>query len=535
MRCGLEFPWVNMITVPFMKALMPVLVLSLAIGWPAHADEIPAHRAKQIHDAAPAKARVEAQQPRRVLIWITPPHLMEKDPHKGYCIPYGTAAMRTLGTKTGAFEPVVSDNLEIFFPENLRRFDAVIMNNSSGRWITPSDADMEREEFRKRGDKAAVEQVLRKSLLDYVENGGGIVGVHYAIGANPHWPEFQELFGARYGGHPWNEEIGVRVDEPTHPLAAAFGGKNFRIADEIYQFRDPYSRDNVRVLLSLNTNESNMEVKWIDRKDGDFALAWVKPHGQGRVFYNAFGHRTEIYWHPAMLQFFLDGIQFATGDLPADAAPRKQAAAASEEGFVSLFNGKDLAGWEGDPNLWSVRDGAITGQTTAETRLKQNQFLIWQGGQPGDFELRCQFKLVGGNSGIYFRAEKLPGARDPLVGPQADFSADHRWTGVLMEYLKRDLLAERGQRVVIDEKGAKQVAGSFGDPSELLKAVKDQDWNNYTVIARGGSVVLKINGVTMCEVTDHDPRRTPAGYLALQVHTGPPMTVQFRNIRMKQF
>jgi type 1 glutamine amidotransferase len=502
----------------------------------SRASEIPAHQAKRIEAAAPVNAAVAPEKFRRVLIWITPAHLMEKDPHKGYCIPYGTFALQTLGKKTGAFVPVVSDDLANFLPGNLEQFDAIVMNNSSGPWITPTEADMEREAFRKHGtDKAAVEQVLRQNLLDYVAKGGGIAGIHYAIGANTHWPEFHQLFGARYGGHPWNEEVGIKVDEPDHPLVAAFGGNNFRIADEIYQFRDPYSRDEVRVLLSLDTNETNMGAQWIDRTDGDFALAWVKSHGQGRLFYTALGHRTEIYWHPAILQFFLDGIQFATGDLQAPASPLGSPGAAAEAGFKSLFNGKDLTGWEGDARLWSVREGAITGQTTAETGLKQNQFLLWQGGKPRDFELRCQFKLVGGNSGIYFRAEKLSEAKDPLVGPQADFSADHRWTGVLMEYLKRGILAERGERVVIDASGARQVIGSIGNPDELLKAVNDQDWNEYTIIAKGESVVLKINGVTMCEVTDRDPRRTPAGYLGLQVHTGPPMIVQFKNIRLKEF
>jgi len=209
-----------------------------------------------------------------------------------------------------------------------------------------------------------------------------------------------------------------------------------------------------------------------------------------------------------------------------------------EEGFVSLFNGKDLTGWDGDQRYWSVRNGAITAQTTADgPPLTVNNFLIWQGGQPREFELRLQFRIENGNSGIYFHSEKqtTDPRRDPRIGLQADISGgDQRWTGVIMEYLKRDVLAERGQRVVIDEQGRKQVS-SLGDPAELLKAVNEKDWNDYTVIVRGEQTILQINGVTMCELTDRDPRRTRAGYLALQVHVGPPMLVQFRNIRMRQF
>ena len=114
----------------------------------------------------------------------------------------------------------------------------------------------------------------------------------------------------------------MKVEEPGYPLAAAFGGKDFRLTDEIYEFGPPYARDKLRVFLSLDTKNTNMNVKWINRKDGDFAQAWVKTHGKGRVFYTGFGHRTEIFWNPAILQFYLDGIQFACGDLDAPTAPR---------------------------------------------------------------------------------------------------------------------------------------------------------------------------------------------------------------------
>ncbi len=300
--------------------LLPIVFLAWTL--PA-AEEIPADRARQIYDAAPAQPRVAPRKARRVLIWNTPAHLMEKDPHKGYCIPYGAAAFAAIGRKTRTFEPVVSDDLALYLPENLGRFDAIVMNNSSGPWITPTDADLEQAAFRQQGaDKDAVERALRRGLLDFVARGGGVVCVHYAIAANAHWPEFKELFGARFTGHPWNEEIGVRVEEPSHPLVAAFGGKDFRIADEIYEYGEPYDRTKLRVLLSLDPAKSNMGVKWISRKDNDFALAWVKAYGNGRVFNASFGHRTELYWDARVLQFYADAIQFATGDLPAPVAPR---------------------------------------------------------------------------------------------------------------------------------------------------------------------------------------------------------------------
>jgi type 1 glutamine amidotransferase len=254
-----------------------------------------------------------------VLVFNTPPHLMEKDPHKGYCIPYGAAAMRVLGEKTGAFEAVVSDDLTMFMPDQLRRFDAVVLNNASGSWITPSEATMQKLG---RTDPAAVEQTLKASILDWVSGGGGIVAYHYALGANSRWPEFHEMMGAVLGGHPWNEDVGVKVEDPQHPIVAAFEGKGFRIADELFQFSRVYDRSKVRVLLSLDNDVTNMSpANYTLRADRDFPMAYVKSHGKGRIFYTVFGHRTEIYWHPQVLRMYLDGIQFATGDLEAPTEP----------------------------------------------------------------------------------------------------------------------------------------------------------------------------------------------------------------------
>lgn len=509
-------------------------------------DEIPAHQAQRIFEAAPSRPRVEPKRSRRVLIWNTPAHLMGNDPHKGYCIPYGAAAFAAIARKTGAFEAEVSDDLAMYFPENLSRFDAVVMNNSSGSWITPTRTDLEQPQFRRHGSTAeAVEGVLRQSLLDYVRNGGGLVVIHYAVAANRHWPGFQELMGASFLGHPWNEEIGVRVEEPDHPLVAAFGGKDFRLADEIYEYGDPWRRDNVRVLLSLDPARTNMGVPWIHRKDDDFALAWVTTRGKGRLFVTSFGHRTELFWDSRVLEFYRDGVQFATGDLDAPAEPRsgppRRPVPGTEPvrglpGFVNLFNGRDLSGWEGDSRIWSVEDGAITGQTTEGTRVTENTFLTWKD-ELEDFELRLRFKLEDGNSGVYFRARKRGGSnqdREALTGMQADFSADGRWTGVIMEYTLREILAERGERVVIDEQGERVVTGKLERADELLAVAKPLEWNDYAIVARGGVIKIAINGITMAELEDRDPKRLKRGWLGLQVHTGPPMRVQFKNIHLRR-
>jgi uncharacterized protein len=529
-----------------MRSLSTLILAALITVGTFAADEIPADRARQIYNAAPATARVKPKADRRVLIWNTPRHLMKNDPHKGYCIPFGSAALEAIGKKTGAFEPIVSDDLAVYLPEHIRRFDAIVMNNSSGPWITPTEADLAKPAFQQHGsNKTAAEQSLRQSLLDYVRNGGGVVFLHYALAANGHWPEFKELAGGNFTGHPWNEEIGVTVEEPGNPLLAAFGGMDFRIADEIYEYGPPYDRSKVRVLLSLDPAQSNMGVKWINRKDNDFALAWVKSYGKGRVFNTSFGHRTELFWDAHVLAFYLGAIQFAVGDLDAPTGPRPEIPvrpvpgtdpAPGLPGFVSLFNGRQLAGWEGDSRVWSVRDSAITGQTTSEVRVSENNFLVWKD-EIEDFELRLKFRIEGGNSGIYYRARKRPPGQakgEALVGTQADLSADGRWTGVIMEYTLREILAERGQKMLISTNGQKQVLGSLGEAPKLLEVVKPGAWNDYTVVAQGGRVILKINDVSMCDLDDRDPKRLVRGWLGLQVHVGDPMKVQFRDIFLRR-
>ncbi len=509
--------------------------------------QVPAHELAAIRQAASqVTMRATPQKPRTVLIWNTPPTLMDKDPHKGYCIPYGTAGLQAIGEASRAFTPVVSDDLAEITPANLRRFDAIVLNNSSGPWITPTHEDLQKDALRELGsDAAQVEAALRQSFLDFVRRGGGVVSLHFAIAANAHWPEFRELFGASFTGHPWTEEVGVTNEDPQHPLVAAFGGADFRITDEIYEYGPPFDRTRLRVLLSLDPARTNMGVPWINRRDHDFALAWVKSYGEGRVFNTSFGHMASLYSNPQMLQFYLDAIQFATGDLSAPTEPRTerpkrnvpgtQPVPGMEPGFMSLFDGETLSGWQGDPQIWSVREGAITGRTTAETKLTENNFLIWKD-EVEDFELRLKFRLESGNSGIYFRARKRAANEsqaDPLIGMQADFDDSGRWTGVIMEYLLREVLTERGQAVTINETGQKQIAPApLQDPAELLSRVKKGEWNDYRIRAQGGRITLWINGAMTCQLNDQDPRRIPRGWLALQVHVGPPMIVQFKDIAL---
>jgi len=224
-------------------------------------------------------------------------------------------------------------------------------------------------------------------------------------------------------------------------------------------------------------------------------------------------------------------IAVSGSSVPAASAP-----ATPEPGFVNLFNGRDLTGWKGDTRIWSVRDGAIVGESKPDTGLAENSYLIWQDGTLADFELRAQFKIESGNSGIYCRARIRPPGQttpDPLIGWQADIDTKNWWTGVIMEWTGREKLAERGQRVHLRSDGTREVVGSLGNSDALATHIRPVgEWNDYTIRAVGGEISLTVNGVRMTELLDEDERRVLTGLLALQLHVGPPMRVQFKNLRL---
>ena len=198
-----------------------------------------------------------------------------------------------------------------------------------------------------------------------------------------------------------------------------------------------------------------------------------------------------------------------------------------------LFNGKDLTGWKGQPEFWSVKDGALTGQSTAENKVKENTFLIWQDGEVGDFELTLQYKIVGGNSGIQYRSKVVKAEYSVVAGYQADFEAGKTYSGILYEEKGRGILATRGQKVVIKEGNKKEVTGEVGKSDEIQAAIKNEDWNEYKIVAKGGSLQHFINGKLTVDVTDETAVGAKTGVLAFQLHAGPPMTVQFKSIVLK--
>ena len=216
-------------------------------------------------------------------------------------------------------------------------------------------------------------------------------------------------------------------------------------------------------------------------------------------------------------------------------------AATAQPGPQNLFNGKDLSGWDGNPKLWSVKDGAITGQTTADNPAKENTFLIWTNGTVADFELRCSYRIIPGddkgfgNSGIQYRSKIFDPAKWVVGGYQADMEAGKTYSGILYEERIRGIMAERGEKVVWTKDCKKEVTGKTGDSSQIQAAIKAGDWNEYIIIAKGNHLQHFINGRLTVDVTDDcESKRAASGILALQLHAGPPMKVQFKNFVMKK-
>jgi hypothetical protein len=207
-------------------------------------------------------------------------------------------------------------------------------------------------------------------------------------------------------------------------------------------------------------------------------------------------------------------------------------ASAGNERPHNLFNGKDLTGWEGDPAVWSVEDGAIVGRTSAEKPLENNTFLIWKDGEVANFRLRLEYRIEGGNSGVQYRSKVIDPAKWIVGGYQADIDSGKQYTGILYDEQGRGILTERGKRGEISEEG-EATSNSFAEAAELQKEVRSDDWNKYVIEALGPRLRHVINGKLMSETVDRDKeKKAQSGVLALQVHKGPPMTVRFRNIQL---
>ena len=223
-------------------------------------------------------------------------------------------------------------------------------------------------------------------------------------------------------------------------------------------------------------------------------------------------------------------------------APLPVAPPPADVGFVPIFDGKTLAGWDGDPKYWRVENGCLVGEITPETIIKRNTFLIWRGGSPRDFELKVAYRISAqGNSGINYRSIQLPDAPWSMAGYQADIDGPEknkpplRHTGQNYEERGRTFLARRGEMVRVDDTAKPTVIASLGDSAALKAFINDDGWNEFHLIVRGNQLTHILNDHVMSVVVDDDVKnRRFDGLIGVQVHVGAPMKVEFRNFLLKQ-
>ena len=220
---------------------------------------------------------------------------------------------------------------------------------------------------------------------------------------------------------------------------------------------------------------------------------------------------------------------------------RPEPIAGDEPGFDEIFDGRTLAGWEGNPTYWRVENGALVGEITPATVIKSNTFIIWRGGRPKDFELKLDYRITpDGNSGINYRSAVVPDAVTPanqfsMRGYQCDLDGRKRYPGNNYEEKGRLFLAVRGQMTHVVGGRPPVLLSTFGDADALAQRVTD-DWNAVHIVARGNVLTHILNGRTMTVVVDDDaPNRPADGLIGVQVHVGPPMKVEYRNIRLKSW
>jgi len=227
-----------------------------------------------------------------------------------------------LGEKTGAFEAVVSEDIANFEADKLRQFDAVIFANTTGEvFCRPADKVQFKAlsaEEKRRQDKIAARLV--KNLDDYVRGGGGFMAIHSATDTLKNHKAYGDMIGAVFTQHPWGpkETVTIKVEDADHALVrGVFEKSEFKFNDEIYEFREPYDRECLHVILSVDPAKSDKPNRPLRRTDGDYPVAWTRSHGKGRVFYCSLGHAISTFENPTILEFWLRGIQFATGDINA--------------------------------------------------------------------------------------------------------------------------------------------------------------------------------------------------------------------------
>lgn len=296
------------------RLLLPIAVFAslLSYGLSNHHAENKGKVAR-IEAALPSEAPAEPAEERRLLVFSKTAGFRHDS------IETGKLALTLLGEKTGAYTAIVSDDLDLFRPENIQTFDAICFLNTTREVFDPPKGRFDKMNDEQKENAMKHVAFLQQSLMDFIKGGGGFVGIHAATDTFYEWPEYGEMIGGYFDGHPWSAgtQVSIKVEPGAeeNPIVAPFGGENISFKEEIYQFKDPYDSSELEMLLRLDTEQSPMDIKGIKRDDKDFGVAWTRAWGEGRVFYSSLGHNHHIFWNEKVLAHYLAGIQYALGDL----------------------------------------------------------------------------------------------------------------------------------------------------------------------------------------------------------------------------
>jgi type 1 glutamine amidotransferase len=313
---SLQFPNGLVWTRPVLAAVVGITGSAWAFSSCAQAAPPTADDIAKIRAAAPAKAVARPLKARRVLLYTRATRFVHSSRETA------AEALKIIGEKTGAWTAVISDDPVSF--EDLSSFDAIVFANTTGAALLPNKfndlPEAEKTAARER------ETRYKANLMAFVKGGKGFAGIHSATDTywegGDDWPEFRQMIGGSFLSHPWNagDDVTVNVDDATSPIVAHLGGQPMSFKEEMYQFREPFSRQSQRVLMTLDLEKSQKK-DGANREDRDYAVTWIKPHGAGRVFYTSLGHREDMFQRPQVLALYLSGIQYALGDLKADSTP----------------------------------------------------------------------------------------------------------------------------------------------------------------------------------------------------------------------
>jgi type 1 glutamine amidotransferase len=275
------------------KSLLLAILPLLAFGVFAASQKKPSE-AELVAAALPT---VEAPREKHQILCFSKPYGFRHN-----SIEIGETMLKVMGEKTGLFEVTVSEDLANFEADNIKKFDAICFNNNTHI------------------QKGFKDEALRESLINYVKNGGGIFAIHSATDGG--WPEYVDMIGGNFKSHPWGAggTWDIANEDPTHPIVKeVHGGKGFKLKDELYLYKD-FDRSKQRVLMALDMKSEVNATKKGDREDNDYALAWVKEYGKGRVFVSAFGHNKEVFYDPEILKMWVEGFRYVLGETAVETA-----------------------------------------------------------------------------------------------------------------------------------------------------------------------------------------------------------------------